>query len=133
MPETQEIPPDDRRRLERFFPSVRQGPKERKEPGVFEIALVLAGGISAGAYTAGVMDYLIEALDEWYLRKEADRVASRAKKPNQTVPHHDVIVRIIAGTSAGGRKRRHCSVALKLCLSARVRKRTARTSQFARA
>ena len=31
----------------------------------FEIGLVMAGAISAGTYTAGVIDFLIEALDEW--------------------------------------------------------------------
>jgi hypothetical protein len=34
-------------------------------PGVCEIGLVLAGAVSAGAYTAGVIDFLIEALDAW--------------------------------------------------------------------
>ena len=31
----------------------------------FEIGLVMAGAISAGAYTAGVIDFLVQALDEW--------------------------------------------------------------------
>jgi hypothetical protein len=31
----------------------------------FQIALALSGAISAGAYTAGVFDFLIQALDEW--------------------------------------------------------------------
>ena len=31
----------------------------------FEIGLVMAGAISAGAYTAGVIDFLIQALDEY--------------------------------------------------------------------
>jgi len=31
----------------------------------------MAGAVSAGAYTAGVMDYLIEALQEWQRRKDA--------------------------------------------------------------
>ena len=29
----------------------------------FQLGLVMAGAISAGAYTAGVMDFMIEALD----------------------------------------------------------------------
>ena len=32
----------------------------------FEIGLVMAGAVSAGAYTAGVVDFLIRALDQWY-------------------------------------------------------------------
>jgi Patatin-like phospholipase len=31
----------------------------------FHLAITMAGAISAGAYTAGVMDYLLEALDNW--------------------------------------------------------------------
>ena len=31
--------------------------------GTFEFALVLGGTVSAGAYTAGAVDFLIEALD----------------------------------------------------------------------
>jgi hypothetical protein len=31
----------------------------------FELALVLGGTVSAGAYTAGALDFLIEALDCW--------------------------------------------------------------------
>ena len=29
----------------------------------------MAGAISAGAYTAGVLDFLMEAMDEWYAAK----------------------------------------------------------------
>ena len=36
----------------------------------FEVALVLSGAISAGAYTAGVIDFLIEALESWQNEKE---------------------------------------------------------------
>jgi predicted patatin/cPLA2 family phospholipase len=32
---------------------------------VFKIGLVLAGAVSAGAYTAGVVDFLFEALEAW--------------------------------------------------------------------
>ena len=33
----------------------------------------MAGAISAGAYTAGVFDFLIEALDEWEKAKQFAR------------------------------------------------------------
>lgn len=43
---------------------------ETKKP--FHLAITMAGAISAGAYTAGVMDYLLEALDSWAeMRKDA--------------------------------------------------------------
>ena len=60
----------------------------------FEIALVLGGTVSAGAYTAGALDFLIEALDAWTDMRDG---------PNgRTVPRHKVVIRIIAGTSGGG-------------------------------
>lgn len=36
-----------------------------KEEPFFEIGLCMAGAVSAGAYTAGLMDYLIETPDKW--------------------------------------------------------------------
>lgn len=59
----------------------------------FRVGLCMAGAISAGAYTAGVVDYLIEALDEWQKRKNSE-------EPN--VPTHKVEIPIIGGASAGG-------------------------------
>jgi hypothetical protein len=38
----------------------------------FEIALVLGEAVSAGAYTAGAVDFLIEALDCWTRLREDD-------------------------------------------------------------
>ena len=35
----------------------------------FKIAINMAGAISAGAYTAGVVDFMTEALDAWYRAK----------------------------------------------------------------
>lgn len=65
------------------------------DPGArtFEIGLVMAGAISAGAYTAGVVDFLIQALDAW----------EEAKAGNDPdCPRHNVALRIMAGASAGG-------------------------------
>ena len=36
----------------------------------FHIGISMAGAISAGAYTAGVMDYLLESLENWQKAKE---------------------------------------------------------------
>lgn len=60
-------------------------------PGTFEIGLVMAGAISAGAYTAGVVDFLTEALHAFYMRR--DPVAG---------PKHEVKIAVTAGASAGG-------------------------------
>ncbi len=59
---------------------------------VFELGLVMAGAVSAGAYTAGVADFLIEALDAW-------DAARRAGDP--LAPMHRVHITAISGASAG--------------------------------
>lgn len=65
---------------------------EDAPPPPFELGVVLAGAVSAGAYTSGVMDFLIEALQGWEeARAEGDRV-----------PPHSVKLRVVAGASAGG-------------------------------
>ncbi len=83
--------PDDlsQQQLDCLFPVRR--PLIR--PDVFEIGLVLGGTVSAGAYTAGVLDYLVEALDAWTRAKE---------QGDPYVPTHEVIVSTIAGASGGG-------------------------------
>jgi hypothetical protein len=67
----------------------------------FEIGLVMAGAISAGAYTAGVVDFLIEALDEWEMEKQFAREHPDYPKAREC-PMHEVKLRVIAGASAGG-------------------------------
>lgn len=53
----------------------------------------MAGAISAGAYTAGVIDYLLEALEEWQKRKD---------RGEPDTPTHEVQISVIGGASAGG-------------------------------
>lgn len=59
----------------------------------FHLGLCMAGSISAGAYTAGVMDYLFEALNNWYDQKG---------KGDPSVPDHDVLIDVFGGSSGGG-------------------------------
>jgi hypothetical protein len=65
----------------------------RHRKNTFEIGLVMAGAVSAGAYTAGVIDFLLQALDEWYDAK---------KERPEEVPNHNVMLSVMAGSSAGG-------------------------------
>jgi len=58
------------------------------------LGLTMAGAVSAGAYTAGVVDYLIEALLEWEKAKSSP--------DNKDIPPHQVKIDVIGGTSAGG-------------------------------
>jgi hypothetical protein len=65
--------------------TVTEAPKD-----VFRIAFALSGAVSAGAYTAGVLDYFFQALDAWERERE---------EPG--VPGHRVAVQVITGASAG--------------------------------
>ena len=57
----------------------------------FHVGLTMSGAISAGAYTAGVLDYLIEALDAW----------EKQKAGGHLVPNHRVGIKVMSGASAG--------------------------------
>lgn len=59
----------------------------------FYLGLCMAGAVSAGAYTAGVMDYLVEALQQWQARKNNNEPGT---------PSHNVVIPVIGGASAGG-------------------------------
>ena len=89
--ESKTIPQHDHehlKKLRQWYPDKRPKP----EANTFEIGLVLAGAVSAGAYTAGVLDFLFEALDAWYARRKHD----------DDLPNHNVVLRVITGASAGG-------------------------------
>ena len=63
-----------------------------KQDGTFHLGINMAGAVSAGAYTAGVLDFLTEALDQWYAARDA----------GLPVPQHDISIDIFSGASAGG-------------------------------
>lgn len=66
----------------------------------FYVGLTMAGAISAGAYSAGVFDFLIEALEAWERRKRSLR--DQGVPPAQwDVPSHDVVMPVMSGASAG--------------------------------
>ena len=58
---------------------------------VFKLGFALSGAISAGAYTAGVLDYFFQALQAWEDARGKDGT-----------PQHRVVVQAITGASAGG-------------------------------
>jgi hypothetical protein len=64
-----------------------------KKDSTIYIGLTMAGAVSAGAYTAGVIDFLIETLDEWERRK---------KEGIENTPKHNIEIPAIGGASAGG-------------------------------
>ena len=66
---------------------------EKKSEASFNIGIAMAGAVSGGAYSAGVFDFLMEALNEWQKQKD---------DPGANVPRHDVFISAVSGTSAGG-------------------------------
>jgi hypothetical protein len=83
------------------------------QPPIFRLGIVMAGAVSAGAYTAGVMDYLFETLEIWEQKKRINRRILLAcnddwEKARQdpdfdpSVPMHQVVLEALAGASAGG-------------------------------
>ncbi len=69
----------------------------------FKICLTMAGAVSAGAFTAGVMDYLLETLELWEKAKVKNRILG-IDHPDYdlTIPMHEVEIDVISGSSAGG-------------------------------
>jgi len=57
---------------------------------VFNVGFALSGAISAGAYTAGVLDYFFQALNAW-----------EQARSDPDAPQHHVTVQVITGASAG--------------------------------
>ncbi len=66
--------------------------KWEKDDGTFHLAINMAGAVSAGAYTAGALDFLIEALEQW----------EEAKQLNAKIPAHHLLIDAFSGASAGG-------------------------------
>jgi hypothetical protein len=71
----------------------------------FEIGLTMAGAVSAGAYTAGVIDFLFEALDaieDVRAGRPTGHLSAGLPGENPIVdPPHNVRFRAMSGTSAG--------------------------------
>ncbi|MCI4649728.1 patatin-like phospholipase family protein, partial [Phaeodactylibacter sp.] len=70
---------------------------------VFKIGIAMAGAVSAGAYTAGVIDYLLETLSKWEGAKERNKQLGKDHPEyDHSVPMHDVVIEVMGGSSAGG-------------------------------
>ncbi|WOJ88218.1 hypothetical protein RZS28_10185 [Methylocapsa polymorpha] len=65
----------------------------------FQIGLTMSGAISAGAYTAGVFDFLIQALDEW--EKARNGAYRETGVDPEQIPNHRVGLKVMSGASAG--------------------------------
>jgi len=76
--------------------SANLNPTDSPPEPVFRLGLTLAGAVSAGAYSAGVLDFLREVLDAWERAKANGKDSS-----GNPVPMHRVQIKAISGTSAG--------------------------------
>lgn len=71
----------------------------QSEEPTFILGVTMAGAVSAGAYNAGVFDFLIQALEEWERAREQDTSQASSERK---VPNHRILVPVITGASAGG-------------------------------
>lgn len=63
----------------------------------------MAGAVSAGAFTAGVTDYLLETLELWEKAKQRNKqLGSDHPDYDFSIPMHEVEIEVISGASAGG-------------------------------
>lgn len=73
----------------------------------------MAGAVSAGAYTAGVIDYLLETMQRWDEAKQQNRkLGPDHPGYRHDIPMHDVVLEVIGGASAGGMTAAITSLAL---------------------
>ena len=74
--------------------------KHEYKEDTFYLGLTMAGAVSAGAYTGGVLDYLFEVLDKWEKAKSGELLIEGFAKAD--IPKHKVSIDVMGGTSAGG-------------------------------
>jgi hypothetical protein len=93
----------------------------------FHLGLCMAGSISAGAYTAGVLDYLFETLENW--QEEKDKVKAGSAGDNNNIPLHDVVLDVLNGSSGGGM----CAIISAIMLQEKTRYKGGKDSRLYKA
>lgn len=97
----------------------------KQKQQTFHLGLTMAGAVSAGAYTGGVMDYLMQTLDRWQKAKDQnDGIWQRLDLDGNLtetglaengydfrIPMHNVVIEAIGGASAGGMTSTMCMMA----------------------
>lgn len=78
----------------------------QENQNTFHIGITMAGAVSAGAYTAGFIDYLIEILELWEKQKKIILKKIELNEPlneyEKKIPLHNVCIDALGGASAGG-------------------------------
>ena len=77
------------------------------ENQTYHIGLSMAGAVSAGSYTSGMLTQLFETIDAWYEYKTqgitfvTDKGETVTIKPEE-MPQHSICIEALSGASAGG-------------------------------
>lgn len=84
----------------------------------YHIGLTMAGAVSAGSYTAGMLTQLFETIEKWYEYKAKGFVFITPDGEEVTIspeemPQHDISIDTISGASAGGM----CAALLAVCIA----------------
>lgn len=85
---------------------------------IYHIGISMAGAVSAGSYTAGVLTQLFETIDAWYeFKKKGIRFTTPDNKEisirPEEMPKHKISIDALSGASAGGM----CTALLAICLA----------------
>lgn len=84
----------------------------------YHIGLSMAGAVSAGSYTAGMLTQLFENIDKWYEYKTKGFTFKTPDGEEVTItpeemPQHDISIEALSGASAGGM----CTALLAVCFA----------------
>jgi len=86
--------------------------------GTYHIGLSMAGAVSAGSYTAGMLTQLFETINVWYDYKTKGITFKTPDGEEVTIspdemPQHEICIEALSGASAGGM----CTALLAVCLA----------------
>lgn len=86
--------------------------------GTYHIGLTMAGAVSAGSYTAGMLTQLFGTIEKWYEYKTKGFVfitpdGEEVRISPEEMPQHDISIDAISGASAGGM----CAALLAVCIA----------------
>lgn len=84
----------------------------------YHIGLSMAGAVSAGAYTAGMLTQFFEIIDKWYEYKSkgftfTDESGTVVTISPEEMPQHEICIEALSGASAGAM----CTALLAVCLA----------------
>jgi hypothetical protein len=84
----------------------------------YHIGLSMAGAVSAGSYTAGMLTQLFDTINKWYEYKAKGIAFKTSNGEDVTIspeemPQHEICIEALSGASAGGM----CTALLAICMA----------------